>query len=101
MLQQPKGRFPFVQTVKEVYNEIPKGAARRMGSFVLVAPDPCSGRKHRYNVIRIEYRTGQATMIGCELPLWHARYVAKRPSEDDGKPIPSGPKSRPKSRPRS
>ena len=46
--------------------------------FTFIAPDHMAGRRHRYSVVRVDRKTGQAHTIGRELPLGHAREIAKR-----------------------
>lgn len=79
--------LPIVEKVREVHSFIDYGAVDHVGSFVLIAPDPMAGRKHVYSVIRVDYQSGQAVCIGRELDLPLARKVAKRPVEEDGRPI--------------
>jgi len=51
------------------------GTARFEGHQVILAPDPNAGRNGRYSVIHIESSTGQASMLGRELPLDHAQQI--------------------------
>ena len=67
--------LPTVHGVREVHPHC--------DSFVLIAPDPMAGARHRYSCIRV-YTTGEAQCIGRELPLKLARAVAMRPAEEDG-----------------
>lgn len=69
----------IVNAIKEIHTHL--------DSFVLVAPDPRAGRKHRYSVIRVIYQTGHAVVIGRELDLPLARIVAKRTTDMDGRPV--------------
>ena len=72
--------LPIVREVKEVWDHQRTGPDinDHEGAFVLVAPDPMSGRAHRYSVIRVDYQTGIATVIGRELDLRTARKIAAR-----------------------
>lgn len=79
--------LPIVWQVKEVVSHQDHSASDHVGSFVLIAPDPMAGSINRYSVIRVDYQSGKATCIGRELDLKLARAVAKRPKEDDGKPV--------------
>ena len=69
--------LPLVYQVKEVYDFHNPHALDHIGKFVMVCPDPSAGRRNRYSVISIDYQTGQAETIGRELPLAHARRIAK------------------------
>ncbi len=80
--------LPIVHKVLEVHDHQDFSAMDHAGSFCLIAPDPMAGRAARYSVIRVNYRTGQADTIGRELPLGMARKVARRPSTEDGDPVP-------------
>lgn len=71
-----EGSLPIVEQVKEVRSVTDPLADDHVGFFVLIAPDPRSGRKHVYSVIQVSYQTGQATCIGRELPLGDARRIA-------------------------
>ena len=70
--------FPVVRKVHEVWSFEDQNAMDHVGSFVLIAPDPMSGRRNRYSVIRIDYQTGKTLCIGREIPLDEARKLAKR-----------------------
>lgn len=54
---------------------------------VLIAHDHMSGKDDVFTVIRLDRATGQAFTIGRELPMDMALEVAKRPREEDGKPL--------------
>jgi len=64
--------IPDFKSVKEI--------VRSDGSIVLIVPDHMAGRRHAYNVIRLNFGNGVASRIGCELDLKFAREVASRPA---------------------
>lgn len=86
-MKKLKDSLPIVREVREVHSFEDPSAFDHVGSFVLIAPDPMSGRRHRYSVIRVDYQTGRATCIGRELDLKLARRIAKRPASEDGKTL--------------
>lgn len=79
--------LPLVRSIREVYSFEDSDAFDHVGSFVIIAPDTMSGRRNRYSVIRVDYQTGQAERIGCEVDLTLAREIAMRPSSEDGLPL--------------
>lgn len=65
-------------TIKEVHLKVVLKDERRFlyeRHQVLIAPDPHSGCSGRYSVIHIQVETGQASMLGREVPLRHARQL--------------------------
>lgn len=73
--------LPLVHRVREVYSLQDLNATDHVGCFILIAPDPMAGLKHRYSVIKVDYQSGKATCIGRELPLNLARKIAKSVEE--------------------
>lgn len=53
----------------------------------LVIHDKNSGSRGRYHVYRLDFWAGTLKLIGNELPLVHARALARRPIHRDGTPI--------------
>lgn len=70
--------LPYVREVKEVVSQ-EVDAIDHVGHFTLIAPDPMAGKRRRYSVIRVDYKTGKARVIGRELPLKDATAIAKAP----------------------
>jgi hypothetical protein len=70
--------LPIVRHIREVYSFEDPNSYDHNGCVVLIAWDPMSGKApHRYSVLRIDYQTGETIVIGRELPLQHARQIAK------------------------
>ena len=87
----PSRDLPEVHEVTEtVFHRDPNPNAcdHNGSSFVIIAPDHASGRRHRYSVIRVSNK-GTAVLIGSELDLPLARRVARRPESEDGLPVPT------------
>lgn len=70
--------LPLFNAVKEVWPN--------WDSKTLILPDLTSGRRNRYNVIRIFTETGKTICIGRELDLKHSRQIAKQHPKDDNIP---------------
>lgn len=79
-LKEAKARdeLPYVRSVREVYSYEDQGADHHVGHFIFLALDPMAGHKNRYSVIKVDYESGQAEVLGRELPLDHARKIAKQ-----------------------
>lgn len=56
-------------------------------NFTVLTKDHLAGKKHRFTVLRIFYKTGTITVIGREVNLRIARALARRGPERDGKAL--------------
>lgn len=75
MSKSNKDNLPLAEfhSVREVHiKSIHRGNFLYEGHQVLIALDPNAGKSGRYSIIHIHRETGQATMIGRELPLYSA-----------------------------
>jgi hypothetical protein len=69
--------IPYFRHVKEVtWYETEDGFDHY--SMVVIAPDPQAGKRNRYSVLVIGCQTGTVRCIGRELPIGHARKIAKQ-----------------------
>lgn len=81
MARSSKPTIPLTtfNTIKEVHLKIVLKDEERFSyerHQVLIAPDPHAGHSGRYSVIHIQVETGQASMLGREIPLRLARQLA-------------------------
>lgn len=77
--------IPVFSSIKETY-----GTRRHhlhgITEWALIVPAE-TGRPPRFHVLRVLAMIGHITLIGNELPLRHARAIARRPSERDGEAL--------------
>jgi len=53
-------------------------------TVAVITRDHAAGRKNRYTVVRVVYKTGVITVIGRELDIYTSRAVARRGPDRDG-----------------
>lgn len=85
MSKLPIPRIESVKEIQQCFGRFPDGSDR---STVFIALDHTGNTGFKYNVIRIKNGTGEASVIGRELPLKLAQMVARRPESEDGAILP-------------
>lgn len=77
--QKRKDSLPLIRRVKETYSWENSNAFDHEGYCAFICPDPRSGRRGRYTVLALDYQTHEVMILGLEVPLKHARLLAKTP----------------------